>query len=214
MGLDFTAIDFETANSSPASACSVGLVKVRDGAVVDTAGWFIRPPAGFDTFTPFNTTIHGIYEADVADAPLWSEQLDDLLAFIDGDVLAAHNARFDLGVIAAATTASLLPVPTLSYLCSLAIARKTYSLDAYRLPDAARAAGFEDFEHHNAIADAAACAAIVVHAAKRHGADTVSELAELCGTTVKTIGAQTIGAQTIGAQTIGAQTIGAQTIGA
>ena len=48
MGLDFTAIDFETANSNSASACSVGLVKVRDGVVVDEAGWLIRPPAATD----------------------------------------------------------------------------------------------------------------------------------------------------------------------
>ena len=46
MPLDFTAIDFETANQSSASACSVGLVKVRGGVVVDTASWFIRPPFG------------------------------------------------------------------------------------------------------------------------------------------------------------------------
>ena len=48
MRLDFTAIDFETANSNSASACSVGLVKVRDGVVVDETGWLIRPPAGYD----------------------------------------------------------------------------------------------------------------------------------------------------------------------
>src|SRR5690606_8511215 len=42
--VDFTAIDFETANSSGASACSVGLVKVRDGRVVDRVHWYIRPP--------------------------------------------------------------------------------------------------------------------------------------------------------------------------
>ncbi|MBC7517280.1 MAG: DNA polymerase III subunit epsilon [Microbacteriaceae bacterium] len=199
MVLDFTAIDFETANSSPASACSVGLVKVRGGVVVDTVGWFIRPPAGFDTFAPFNSTIHGIYESDVADAPLWSEQFSELLSFIGDDVLAAHNARFDLGVISAASVASLLAVPTLSYLCSLAIARKTYSLDSYRLPDAALAAGFEDFEHHNAIDDAAACAAIVMHAANRHGAASVQELAELCGVGLKSIGIKSTGTMTIGA---------------
>ena len=58
--LDFTAIDFETANSSAASACSVGLVKVRDGRVVDRAGWLIRPPLGHDEFHEWNTRIHGI----------------------------------------------------------------------------------------------------------------------------------------------------------
>jgi DNA polymerase-3 subunit epsilon len=35
MSLDFTAIDFETANSYRGSPCSVGLVKVRDGQIVD-----------------------------------------------------------------------------------------------------------------------------------------------------------------------------------
>ena len=34
MSLDFTAIDFETASGRPGSACSVGLVRVRDGQVV------------------------------------------------------------------------------------------------------------------------------------------------------------------------------------
>jgi DNA polymerase III epsilon subunit-like protein len=38
VSLDFTAIDFETANSYRGSPCSVGLVKVRDGQIVDEAG--------------------------------------------------------------------------------------------------------------------------------------------------------------------------------
>ena len=57
MALNFTAIDFETANSSSASACSVGLVKVHDGVVVDRVAWFIRPPAGFDQFTERNVYV-------------------------------------------------------------------------------------------------------------------------------------------------------------
>jgi DNA polymerase-3 subunit epsilon len=177
MPLDFTAIDFETANSSSASACSVGLVKVRAGKVVDRVAWFIQPPVGHDAFNEWNTRIHGIMAADVADALRWHEQLPDLLAFADGDHLVAHNAGFDMGVIAAACRASFLEVPDLSYLCSLLVARKTYSLDSYRLPVAAMAAGFEDFAHHDALADSEACAAIIVHAAGRHDADSIEELA-------------------------------------
>ena len=51
------------------------------------------------------------------------------------------------------------------------------------------AAGFEDFAHHDALADAQACAAIMVHAAKRHDAGSIEHLAELTGTRIGRIGA-------------------------
>ena len=187
--LDFTAIDFETANSSSASACSVGLVKVRDGVVVDEASWFIRPPVGHDFFNEWNTRIHGIVAADVADALLWSEQLADLVAFADGDHLVAHNAGFDMGVISGGCAASFVETPSFSYACSLQVARKTYHLDSYRLPVAAMAAGFEDFAHHDALADAQACAAIMVHAARRHEASDLAHLAQITSTRIGHIGA-------------------------
>lgn len=188
MGLNFTAIDFETANSHSASACAVGLVKVRDGKVVAEASWFIRPPIGFDTFSDWNIRIHGITPADVETAPLWRDQLDDLVAFAEGDTLVAHNAGFDMGVIRDASAASRVECPSFSYLCSLQVARKTYHLDSYRLPVAAMAAGFEDFDHHNALADAQACAAIIVHAAKRHDASDIAHLGKITGQRTGAIG--------------------------
>ena len=190
MPLDFTAIDFETANSSPASACSVGMAKVRDGRVVDTAYWLIRPPLGHDEFLEWNVRIHGIMAMDVAGAALFSEQLPDLLTFAGHDTLVAHNAGFDMGVVTAACAATGQPSPSFDYLCSLAVARKTYQLDSYRLPVAALAAGFDDFEHHNALADSLACAAIITHAAARHEASSIAELSEAAGVPIKTLGAR------------------------
>lgn len=181
MPLDFTAIDFETANGSRASACSVGLVKVRDGRVIDKTGWLIRPPLGHDEFAPWNITIHGITADMVARAAGWEEQLDDLLDFAAGDDLVAHNAGFDIGVIRGGCEATGRAVPEIRYLCSLQVARRTYHLDSYRLPSVALAAGFDDFSHHEALADAEACAAIMIHAAARHGAATLDELSQLSG---------------------------------
>nr|BFF14787.1 hypothetical protein GCM10025699_60900 [Microbacterium flavescens] len=77
--------------------------------------------------------------------------------------------------------------PAWSYLCSLQVARKTYSLDSYRLPLAAAAAGFTGFSHHDALADAEACAAIVAHAALVHGADDLGELAAVAAVKVKVL---------------------------
>lgn len=174
--LDFAAVDFETAGPSAASACSVGVVVVERGRVVERAGWLIRPPAGHDEFSPWNVQVHGITSDRVVDAAGWAEQLDDLLAAVGERPVVAHNARFDMGVIRAACFASGVGTPPLDYFCSLRIARRTYALTSYRLPVAALAAGFEDFPHHDALADAEACAAIVTHAAGRHGAQDVAEL--------------------------------------
>ncbi|GAA1697001.1 3'-5' exonuclease [Microbacterium sediminicola] len=181
MSLDFTAVDFETANSSNASACAVGLARVRGGVVVETEGWLIRPPFPHDRFFEINTRIHGIRAEDVADAPSWDYQLPALRAFLGEDIVLAHNAGFDMSVIKRASEAAGSDCPSLSYACSVQIARRTYDLPSYRLPAAAAAAGFEGFSHHDAVADALACAHIVIDAARRAGVDSVPALTTSLG---------------------------------
>jgi DNA polymerase-3 subunit epsilon len=185
--LNFTAIDFETANGSRASACQVGLTKVRDGRVVETAGWLIRPPAGHDDFLEWNTRIHGITADDVIDALGWDEQIEDLIGFAGEDVLVAHNASFDMGVLRTACEVTRYELPAYRYACTLQVARKVYSLPSYRLPVAAEAAGFFGFAHHDAVADALACAHILIDAARRSGAGDIDELSALIGTRIGTI---------------------------
>lgn len=187
MPLDFTAIDFETANSSSASACAVGLARVRDGHVIETAGWLIKPPAGHDQFFEVNIGIHGIRPDHVAAAPTWTDQLGALTDFVGDDVLVAHNAGFDVRVLRTACEATDAPCPPYRYVCSLQASRKTYRLDSYRLPNVAAAAGFLDFAHHDATADALACAHIMIDAARRVGADDIVELAMLLGLRVPQI---------------------------
>lgn len=50
-GLDFTAIDFEAANSSRNSACSAGYAMVRDGIITDSGSWLIYPHTAWTTGT-------------------------------------------------------------------------------------------------------------------------------------------------------------------
>lgn len=181
MPLDFTAIDFETANSSNASACAVGLTRVRDGHVVAKAGWLIQPPPDHDVFFELNTGIHGLRAEDVAGAKGWTDQLCDLTAFAGADVLVAHNAGFDMTVLRRACEATGDECPPYRYVCSLQVARKTYHLDSYRLPSVAAAAGFLEFPHHDPIADALACAHITIDAARLLGATSIESLAALSG---------------------------------
>jgi DNA polymerase-3 subunit epsilon len=165
----------------------VGLARVRGGRVVATAAWLIKPPAGHDHFAPINIGIHGIQPADVMHAPDWSEQLERLTAFAGSDVLVAHNAGFDMSVLRRACAATGDECPPYRYLCSVQMSRKTYSLASYRLPLVAAEAGCSPFAHHDALADAVACAEITIDCARRAGADDVFALASHLGVRVSQI---------------------------
>ncbi|MEB4615807.1 3'-5' exonuclease [Leucobacter sp. M11] len=185
MPINFSAIDFETANSNSASACSVGLIRVREGVVVDRQYWLIKPPEAFAAFLPWNIKIHGITPEQVEFAESWEQQLPRLLDFLGDDIVVAHNAGFDMGVIKGACAATIQPTPKLRYLCSVQVARKTYELPSYKLPSAAAAAGFREFSHHDALADAEASAAIISDAAGRHGVDDLDALAKATKLSIK-----------------------------
>lgn len=176
VGLDFTAIDFETANGFRGSPCSVGLTKVRGGRIVEEASWLMRPPSGYDHFDHHNVRIHGITPADVAGMPRFGELFPEIGAFIGDDVLAAHNAAFDLGVIRSALEVSGLPGPAYDYVCTVMLSRRCYSLVSNSLPFAAEEAGVPLVNHHDATEDARACAGILIDIAARNGANSIAEL--------------------------------------
>lgn len=182
--LDFTAIDFETANSYRGSPCSVGLVKVRSGAIVDERHWLIRPPEQVDRFDAFNISIHGITPEMVADAPRWNVVLPQIIDFIGGDVVVAHNAAFDTGVIRYACAVDGIEWPALTFLCTLVIARRAFALPSYRLPFVTEACGVTLQGHHDALADARAVVDIVRGMATSGGVADLHGLAALHGVRV------------------------------
>lgn len=176
MGLDFTAIDFETANGFRGSPCAVGLTKVRGGAIVEEASWLMRPPENHDTFDYHNVRIHGIRAEHVAARPRFGELFSEIGAFIGDDILAAHNAAFDLGVIRSGLEVSGLPGPAYDYVCTVMLSRRCYSLVSNSLPFAAEEAGVPLVNHHDAAEDARACAGILIDIAARNCANSIAEL--------------------------------------
>ena len=63
---DFIAIDFETANQQPSSVCSVGVVMVRNGQIVDSFYSLIQPEPNYYNY--WCQRVHGISESDTEDA--------------------------------------------------------------------------------------------------------------------------------------------------
>jgi DNA polymerase III epsilon subunit-like protein len=181
MTVDFTAIDFETANSYRGSPCSVGLVKVRDGQIVDESYTLIHPPARFDYFDGFNTSLHGINARMVARAPSWQQVADWIVRYTGSDTLVCHNAGFDIGVIRYACMADDIPWPSVDFLCTLVLARRAWRLPSYRLPFVAAQCDVDFRQHHQASEDARCAALIAVAMASKQGAQTLADLAESFG---------------------------------
>lgn len=184
MTLTFTAIDFETANSYRGSPCSVGLVKVQDGQIVDESSTLIHPPAGLNHFDSFNTWLHGISADMVAGAPSWQQALGWIVRCTGSDTLVCHNAGFDMGVIRYACIADDVPLPSVDFLCTLVLARRAYRLPCYRLPFVAAQCYVELGQHHRATDDARCTALIAVAMARKQGAQTLADLAESFGVSI------------------------------
>ena len=90
---NFAAIDFETANEQRTSVCSVGVVIVRDGEIVDNYYSLIRPEPEYYSY--WNTRVHGLTLADTAEAPVFPVVWQEIAPLIEGLPLGAHNKGFD-----------------------------------------------------------------------------------------------------------------------
>lgn len=158
--MNFVAIDFETANTSPDSACAIGLVKVENFQVVEQVEYLIRPPTNWFEFT----YIHEIDWSMVADQPTFGELHPQIDKFLDGaDFIAAHNASFDRKVLAACRETYQIDRPTHPFLCTVKFARQQWQIRPTKLSDVCRELNIQ-LQHHNALSDAHACAQIIIAA--------------------------------------------------
>jgi DNA polymerase-3 subunit epsilon len=157
----FVALDFETANSSRDSACSLAIIRVESLEVVSRTYRLIRPPSPNFMFTG----IHGITWRDVKNEPTFEDLWHEFRPLFEGiSFIAAHNASFDRSVMNACCTSYGLLPPTPPYLCTVRLARQTWNLNPAKLPNVCSYLGLK-LEHHNALSDAEACANIVRAAA-------------------------------------------------
>lgn len=171
--MDFVAIDFETANGSRNSACSLGVVIVERGRITDRRYSLINPQTNFQRYC---TYIHGITESAVKTAPTFSDIYPALFNMLDGQVLVAHNAPFDVAVLKASCDGRGFAMPRVDPFCSVEMSRVAWpELAHHRLNSLAEQFGL-DLRHHNAIGDATACAQLVLLCADQFGANNIAEL--------------------------------------
>lgn len=92
----FVSIDFETLYSQRVSACSVGMVKYKDGKITDRYYSLIRPPFDYPGKSGKELTwVHGISKEMLINEKTFAELLPEIENFVDGVPLVAHNASVE-----------------------------------------------------------------------------------------------------------------------
>ena len=125
-GINFIAIDFETATGKRASICEAGICVVRNGEVAETRSWLVRPQE--NRYSYWNMQIHGIRPSDTLNSPEFPEVWAEIRGYLnDIPVLVAHNAAFDIGCIRHSLELYGMEKPDITYYCSLRAARRLYN---------------------------------------------------------------------------------------
>lgn len=159
---DFAAIDFETANECHSSVCSVGVVIVRNGEIVDTFYSLIHPEPEY--YRWFCKQVHGICEEDTDNAPVFPNVWEKIAPKLEGLPLVAHNSQFDEDCLKKVFQVYQMDYPDYEFHDTLAASRNHFgcALVNHQLQTVAAACGYDLTNHHHALADAEACAHIAM----------------------------------------------------
>jgi DNA polymerase-3 subunit epsilon len=158
---DFAAIDFETANYERSSVCSVGVVIVRDGEIVDKFYSPIQPEPNYYNY--WCSQVHGLSREDTEEAPVFPDVWEQIEPLIEGLPLVAHNKAFDESCLRAVFQVYQMDYPDYEFFDTLWASRRLLpNLDNHQLDTVAAACSFQMENHHHALADAEACANIAL----------------------------------------------------
>ncbi|HYJ92120.1 MAG TPA: exonuclease domain-containing protein [Pyrinomonadaceae bacterium] len=161
---DFVVFDLETtgAKAPPCRVTEIGAFRVSNGRITEQFHTLVNPQIPIPAFI---TSLTGISDDMVREAPLFSEVVDDLLAFLGDSVLVAHNAQFDMRFINHEISRVYgeyrLANPCL---CTVQLSRKLLpDIENHKLKTVAEHYSISLVNHHRASDDAKATAEIFVN---------------------------------------------------
>ncbi|MBJ8051111.1 MULTISPECIES: 3'-5' exonuclease [Bacillus cereus group] len=157
--LDYVVIDFETTGFNPYNdkIIQVAAVKYRNHELVDQFVSYVNPERPIPDRI---TSLTGITNYRVSDAPTIEEVLPLFLAFLHTNVIVAHNASFDMRFLKSNVNMLGLPEPKNKVIDTVFLAKK-YMKHApnHKLETLKRMLGIR-LSSHNAFDDCITCAAV------------------------------------------------------
>ncbi|MGD8515690.1 MAG: exonuclease domain-containing protein [Anaerolineae bacterium] len=157
----FAVLDVETTGLSAAYGhriCEVACLRVQDGLELRRFESLVDPGRSISAGA---YRVNRISAEMLVGAPLFEEVAADLLDILDGAVLVAHNAPFDLSFLAAEFDMAQFPQPEGPVVDTLALARRAYSFPRNNLETVASALGVDRTPTHRAMSDVQATQAVL-----------------------------------------------------
>jgi DNA polymerase III subunit epsilon len=149
----FTVLDVETTGLSAASGhrvCEVALLRYRGGKVLDSFESLIDPQR---SISPGASAVNGLSDFQVNGQPVFGQIAERVQTILDGAVLVAHNAPFDLSFLAAEWRRLRWP-PRLGFTVdTLLLARRLYNFRRNNLVEVARSLRVRIDQEHRAMGD-------------------------------------------------------------
>lgn len=162
----YIAFDVETPNYLNDRMSAIGITVIDSGVIVDDFYSLVNPE---EQFNYFNVQLTGITPEMVADKPTFSELWTELEPLMSTGILIAHNAPFDMRVLAQCLGAYGIDwQPFATYACTCAMGRACYpELSNHKLNTLCAYLDL-NLDHHNAGSDSRACGELLLDY-MRHG---------------------------------------------
>ena len=159
MNRRYIAFDVETPNHRNDRMSAIGIAVVENGIVTEEFSTLVDPETEFDAF---NIRLTGITPAAAAEAPSFAALWPTLEGYFSSGVLVAHNAPFDMSVLAKCLRAYEIDWQrTAAYACTVRMGRVCYPyLPNHRLDTMCAYLGV-GLDHHRAGSDSRACAELL-----------------------------------------------------
>ena len=164
----YIAFDVETPNAANDRMSAIGITVVEKGKIQQEFYTLVNPEAHFD---PFNIELTGITPEMVEDAPAFPRLWQEIEPIMNSGLLVAHNAPFDMSVLAKCLAAYEISWhPYAYYACTCQMSRQALpDTPDHKLDTLCRYLKIE-LNHHNAGSDSRACAELLLHCIA-HGAN-------------------------------------------
>ena len=156
----YVAFDVESPNKANDRMSAIGVAVVEDGGIVEEFYTTVDPEVHFD---PFNIQLTGLSEAVVAGSPTFPELWPTLEPLLSSGLLIAHNAPFDMSVLAKCLRDYNLPWRGISaYACTFQMGCHCYpELPGHKLSTLCDHCHIS-LDHHHAGSDSRGCALLLL----------------------------------------------------